>query len=115
MPTRSTLIIFERQSTEQDAAGQPLNVWREVGRGWAFVRSFTGAEYVSGSGEKARIGREIVTAFQSRLSITPADRIRIGPINNARYLGIESVQNKDEGNRDLFILCTEWSSTVGSY
>ncbi len=108
-PRRNSHIFFETRSTEQDAAGQPLNVWEKIGEGWAKIRSFGGSESIGASGEHQQRGHEITTAYQPRLQLTPSERIRYGD----RYFGIESIQNIDEDNRDWLILVREWVSTSG--
>lgn len=91
----------------QDAAGQPLNQWTKLGEAWASIRSLGGSEFVGGSGEKAQLTHEIVTAYQPSLGLMAEDRIRYGQ----RRFGIESVQNRDERGAEWVIFCTEMTST----
>lgn len=111
---KTSVVYFERRSTDLDGAGQQLDVWSEVGRGWASVEPLGGRENFVASGEMSSVTHQITTSYQASLEITPADRIRYRDrSNHDRYFDIQSIINTEERNREWILNCVETISTHG--
>lgn len=111
---KNHIIYFERRSSETDGAGQQLDIWDEVGRGWASIEPVAGRENFVASGEMSSVTHQIETSYQATLEITPADRIRFRDrSNHDRHFDIQSIINTEERNREWILLCVETISTHG--
>ncbi len=105
--SRNCRVAYERRSTSQDAIGQQVATWTEIGTDMVSIKPLRGGEFFARSGEVSDVTHQIETLYRASITLTPADRIRYG----ARYFNIQSVINKDERNREWVFICTETVST----
>lgn len=99
-------IVIQRQSTAQDAAGQPIDTWTNViadgdGKCWAEVKDISGREFVSGGAEQSSVTTRITIRY--RPGISPALRV----LHGADVYNVVAVLGQD--GRTLQLMCTRGS------
>lgn len=99
----TSLVTFERHTTEQDDAGQLKDIWTEIGRRMASIEPLRGSEYFSRSGEHADITTRVRLRYDGQLGLRPDDRISIG----TRHFNIADIINTNSRNRELVLMCRE--------
>jgi SPP1 family predicted phage head-tail adaptor len=94
-------ITIERQTTEVDDSGHPLDEWSTLFEAWAQVKPLRGYEQLRGQQMEAHVTHRIHMWY--RTGILPTDRI----LFDGRYFGITSIINTDEANKVLELLANE--------
>lgn len=85
-----------------DELGYQEVIWITAGHTWAAVEPLRGKEYWAAASLQAESTIK-VTMRPPGIEITPSNRL----VFNGRILGIESVVNVEERNRELVLMCTE--------
>lgn len=98
---KPNLVVLQRRGTAQDAAGQPIEDWTTLRREWAEITPTSGREFMAASGERADVTHKVCVWYGS--GVLPRDRILYG----TRTFDIISVLDKNEGHRELDLMCRE--------
>lgn len=100
-------VVFQRQSTTQDGAGQPIATWTELGRTVASVAPISGREFLTQSGEHSDITHRVTFRGQKGLTLRPDDQMIFG----SRVFDIRSALDMGERGREIQVMCVERLST----
>lgn len=99
-------VTIQRQSTVQDAMGQPLLEWATVATRRVSIEPLAGREFFAASGRDS----EITTQMRIRLdalirSVKPSDRVIDHSQSPSTVYDIESIINIREANREAILMC----------
>ena len=99
-------ITAQRQSTTQDAMGQPVQTWTTLFTRRASIEPLNGREYMAASGE----GSDVSTRIRLRYDATTGtlktyDRLVDASVSPQVVYDIESVINPRERDRELVVMC----------
>lgn len=94
-------IIIEQPTVAADSVGEMVPTWSTLAVLWASIEALTGSERLQDAQINATADVKISVRY--RAGITTAMRIKYG----TRQFEIVSVQNVEERNRELAMLCVE--------
>ena len=101
-------LYAQRQTTTQDAAGQPANTWSALFDRKFAIEPLNGREYLSRSGENADITVRLRCRYDaSTKTLKPYDRLVDTSVSPQVVYDIESVINPKQGNRELVLMCRQ--------
>jgi len=98
---RHRVTIQRATEGSADAMGEKALTWAELYTVWAAVMPEASREFYRASQVHAEMTHLISIRYRS--GITNSDRLRIG----SRYLNIVAIQNVDERNVELRLVCVE--------
>lgn len=87
----------------QNEYGEPVEPWADVATVWASVSPLNGKELTFARQRQANVTHEVRMRYRSDLTITPANRLKMGN----RVLHIESVRNEAEADVEWVIGAVE--------
>ena len=94
-------VSIQSQSTTLDDYGEPADTWSTDATVWASVIPQSGDETNSADGIVGVISHRVIMRYNTHAS--PKKRLLFG----SRVLGIESVINTNEADKELELLCRE--------
>ena len=95
-------VTIQSQTTTQDAAGQPTNVWTDVWACWAGIQVVIGKEVYDAGGYISEVTHTVTIRYPS-VAITSAMRV----LYKNKKFTIKTVSDFDEGRKQLNLLCRE--------
>lgn len=96
-------VTIASASPAQDAFGEPAQTWTEVFSCWAHLAALTGREvYALGAGFSSQVTHKVTIRYTLQ-PIVSGMRVMYG----SRVLLVQAVQNPDEANLQLELLCLE--------
>lgn len=102
---RDTLIA-QRQSTTQDAMGQPVDTWTALFTRRASVEPLNGREYLAASGENSDVSTRIRFRYDATVgTLKQYDRLTDQSVSPMVVYDIESVIVPRERNREVVVMC----------
>lgn len=96
-------VTVQVATTTTNSYGQSVESWADVGTFWAYVRPLGGNEAVVAKQVQENATTAITLRWQGSTTLTILHRI----LFNGRVLGITQVNDVDERNRQLELLCQE--------
>jgi SPP1 family predicted phage head-tail adaptor len=103
---RSVNIRIQSKTSDRDSFGQPLNNWTDVCALQCRVRAARQNETFQ-SGQLTSQITHVIEAWWTAVSITGGMRAVFG----SRVFLIQAVQNVEERNREILILCLELNAS----
>jgi len=94
-------VTIQQRSTSLGTRGQASTTWTDVKTVWGSVRRLSGRELELAKRLYADATFAIVLRY--RAGLTEEHRLKFG----SRYFGIGAVDNDEERNRELRLLCAE--------
>lgn len=94
-------IEIQAPGTTQNDYGEILPAWSHFASVWAAIEPISGREYFAAQQMQAEVSHRIRIRYIS--GVVPTMRI----LHGLRVFSIESVQNRDERDRELVLLCAE--------
>jgi SPP1 family predicted phage head-tail adaptor len=94
-------VSIQSQSTTLDGYGEPANTWTTDSTVWASIVPLSGTEQQVAEGTTGIITHRVVMRYNTDAS--PQKRLLFG----SKVLGIESVINTNEADKELQLLCRE--------
>ena len=94
-------ITIEQPVRAADGTGELVPTWATFAVLWAALEPLTGSEKIQAQQVNASVNMKATVRYYA--GITPQMRIRFG----ARTLQIASVQNIEERNREIDLMCVE--------
>ena len=105
---RSVPLKLQRQTTTQDAAGQPQDTWSVLATRRASIEPLNGREYFTASGEHSDVTTRIRMRFDSVVGAArPFDRLVDDSVSPQIEYDIRSVIDPRKRNRELVFMCRE--------
>lgn len=101
-------LYAQRQTTTQDAAGQPEDTWEALFDRKFSIEPLNGREYLTRSGENSDITVRLRCRYDSSTKkLKPSDRLVDTSVSPVAYYDIESVINPTNLNRELVLMCKQ--------
>ena len=94
-------LTLQTQSRSSDGGGGATVTWADTATVWGSINSLSGTELYEAQKINPKLTHEIEIRYRS--GISPKMRAKYG----SRIFNIESVQNKDERNAMLRLVCEE--------
>jgi SPP1 family predicted phage head-tail adaptor len=101
---RQRIQIQQNNAGSPDAYGEKTASWTTIATVWASVEPLAGREYLQALQVKASSMHRVRMRWSQVFTLTPRHRILL---RSTRVLEINSVNNVDERNRELEVMCTE--------
>ena len=98
-------VVIERRAVGQDDAGQPLESWEEVWRGWAGFEALTAgtARKYSNAGFTSQVSHAVTVRWQSGNPFQAGMRV----LHDGTVYDVQLVSNPDAGRERLDLLCLQ--------
>jgi len=94
-------ITIQEHVTDQDEAGQPVDMWQDVATVWGAVEPLRGREYFAAQQVQAEVTTRIRIRY--RRGIRPEMRV----LYDGRLFNILSVIDPEERHVELQLMCRE--------
>ena len=99
-------LTAQRQTTAQDAMGQPAQIWTDIATRRASIEPLNGREYLRASGEGSDVSTRIRLRYDATIGVLKAyDRLIDQSVSPMQVYDIESVIVPRERNREMVCMC----------
>jgi len=96
-------VTLQSPQTTRDAYGAEVVTWKNERTVWANVQPFQGREYLEARATTQSLTHRVRLRWQPGLAIHPSWRL----LFESRVFDIETVQNRQEENKETVLWCKE--------
>jgi SPP1 family predicted phage head-tail adaptor len=97
-------VLLQSRTVTRDGYGAEVEVWATRATVWAKVVPGVGREWFAAGQTQSEISHTVTIRY--RKGVKPSDRLKYGD----RIFDVKFVANHKEGNRELVLLCREFTT-----